>query len=149
MSGLPVSQKGRNSPNRNGEICSVASELHYRAVRNKRLASRRNEDLRVHKAFGMEVKTGMKQSLTAATRLLFTNVPVDCRDEYLWLWVEARGYRVSKVRLIRDQVSGTSPSFAYVQLMNAAKIEEAVRSLDGQDLNGRRVQVAPVVARTA
>jgi len=80
-------------------------------------------------------------------RLLFSNVPVDCRDEYLWLWVEARGYRVSSLRLIRDQVSGTSPSFAYVQLMNSGKIEEAVRFLDGQDLRGRKVQVARVAAR--
>jgi len=76
------------------------------------------------------------------TKLLFSNVPVDCQDDYLWLWVEARGYRVSSLRLIRDNVSGTSPSFAYVQLMNAGKVEEAIRSLDGQELRGRKVQVA-------
>jgi hypothetical protein len=82
-------------------------------------------------------------------RLLFSNVPFDCYDEYLRLWVEARGYRVSNLRLIRDQVSGTSPSFAYVQLMNAAKVEEAARSLNGQELGGRRVQVARFTARPA
>ena len=76
------------------------------------------------------------------TKLLFSNVPVDCRDDYLWLWVEARGYRVSSLRQIRDDVSCTSPSFAYVQLMNPSKIEEAVRSLNGQDLQGRKIQVA-------
>ena len=75
-------------------------------------------------------------------RLLISNVPVDCHDDYLRDWVEARGYRVSSLRLIRDQVSGTSPSFAHVQLMNNGKIEEAERSLNGQDLRGRRVQVA-------
>ena len=75
------------------------------------------------------------------TNLLFSNIPVDCQDDYLWLWVEARGYRVSSLRLIRDDVSGTSPSFAYVQLMNAGKVEEAVRSLNGQELCGRKVQV--------
>jgi len=77
-------------------------------------------------------------------KLLFSNVPVDCHDDYLWLWVEARGYRVSSLRLIRDQVSGTSPSFAYVQLMHSGKLEEAARSLNGQELRGRRVQVARV-----
>jgi hypothetical protein len=82
-------------------------------------------------------------------RLLFSNVPVDCRDEHLRLWVEARGYRVSSLRLIRDQVSGTSPSFAHVQLMNCGKIEEAVRSLDGQEFGGRKVQVACFVVRSA
>jgi hypothetical protein len=62
--------------------------------------------------------------------------------ENLWAWVEARGYRVSNLKLIRDHVSGTSPSFAHVQLMNAGKIEEAERSLNGQDLQGRKIQVA-------
>ena len=78
-------------------------------------------------------------------KLLFSNVPPDCHDEYLWHWVEARGYRVSSLKLIRDQVSGTSPSFAHVQLMNSGKIDEAERSLNGQDLRGRRVQVARIV----
>ena len=75
-------------------------------------------------------------------RLLFSNVPVDCRDESLRLWVEARGYRVSSLRLIRDLVSGSSPSFAHVQLMNSGNVEEAVRALDGQQLGGGKVHVA-------
>jgi hypothetical protein len=78
------------------------------------------------------------------TKLLFSNVPKDCHDDYLRLWVEARGYRVSSLRVIRDQVSGTSPSFAHVQLMNSGKVEEAIRSLDGQDLRGQKVQVARI-----
>jgi RNA recognition motif-containing protein len=82
-------------------------------------------------------------------KLLFSNVPPDCHDEYLWAWVEARGYRVSSLKVIRDQVTGTSPSFAHVQLMNAGKIEEAQRSLDGQDLRGRKIQVAHLLAQTA
>jgi len=85
----------------------------------------------------------------ATPKLLFSNVPADCLDDYLWEWVEARGYRVSSLKLIRDQVSGTSPSFAHVQLMNVGKIEEAHRSLNGQDLQGRRVQVALLAARRA
>jgi len=89
-------------------------------------------------------------NLSGATpKLLFSNVPPDCHDEYLWAWVEARGYRVSSLRLIRDQVTGTSPSFAHVQLMNVGKIEEAQRSLDGQDLQGRKIQVARLSAKTA
>jgi hypothetical protein len=82
-------------------------------------------------------------------KLLFTNVPIDCVDEYLWQWVEARGYRVSSLKLIRDQVSGTSPSFAHVQLMNPGKIDEAVRFLNGQDLCGRRIQVACIKFKAA
>jgi hypothetical protein len=86
-------------------------------------------------------------------KLLFSNIPFDCVDDYLWHWIEARGYRVSSLKLIRDQVSGTSPSFAQVQLMNAGKIEEAVRFLNGQDLRGRKIQVgcikSPAIAGVA
>jgi hypothetical protein len=86
-------------------------------------------------------------------KLLFSNIPVDCVADYLWHWIEARGYRVSSLKLIRDQVSGTSPSFAQVQLMNAGKTEEAVRFLNGQDLRGRKIQVgcikSPAVAGAA
>jgi len=81
--------------------------------------------------------------------LLFSNVPPDCHDDYLWAWVEARGYRVSSLKVIRDQVTGTSPSFAHVQLTNSGKIEEAQRALDGQDMRGRKIQVARLLARFA
>jgi hypothetical protein len=82
--------------------------------------------------------------VSPSTKLLFSNVPVDCQDEYLRLWVEARGYRVSSLKLIRDSVSGTSTSFAYVQLMNPSRLDEAARSLDGQTIRGLRIQVARV-----
>jgi len=78
---------------------------------------------------------------SVAPRLFLSNIPADCHDEYLRLWVEARGYRVFSLKQIRDHVSGTSPSFAYVQLMNSGRVEEAVRSLNGQDLRGRKLQV--------
>ena len=78
-------------------------------------------------------------------RLLLSNVPPDCRDEYLRRWVEARGYRVSSLRVIKDVVSGTSPGFAYVQLMNSSKLDEAVRALNGQTLEGRKIQAARVM----
>lgn len=63
----------------------------------------------------------MKENQSAPTKLLLSNVPVNCGDEYLRQWVEARGYSVSNVKLITDVVSGTSPSFAYVQLMNSER----------------------------
>jgi hypothetical protein len=47
-------------------------------------------------------------------RLLISNVPLNCSEEFLAAWIEARGFRIFKVNLIRDVISGTSPSFAYV-----------------------------------
>jgi hypothetical protein len=43
--------------------------------------------------------------------------------------------------LIRDTVSGTSPSFAHVQLITSGKTEEAIRALNGQIIGTRRIQV--------
>jgi RNA recognition motif-containing protein len=74
-------------------------------------------------------------------KLLFSNVPFDCSDDLLSRWIEARGYSVLNVKLIRDVVSGTSPCFAHVQLANTTKLEDATRELDGQTLHGRKVHV--------
>ncbi len=83
--------------------------------------------------------------MEGSTRLLFSNVPVECPDEHLRQWIEARGYQVLSVNLICDLVSGTSPSFAYVQLMNPAKLDEAARALNAQVLQGRKLRVTRVV----
>jgi hypothetical protein len=83
-------------------------------------------------------------------RLLISNVPFDCTDQLLKQWIEDRGFRTMSVKLIRDVVSGTSPSFAHVQLVEVAKLNEAERGLDGQTLRGRTVRVSRVVGtRTA
>jgi len=79
-------------------------------------------------------------------RLLFSNVPCDCSDDLLRQWIEDRGYPVLSVKLIRDLVSGTSPSFAHVQLAGGTKLDEAQRSLDGQTLQGRSLHVSWVRA---
>jgi len=79
------------------------------------------------------------------TRLLFSNVAVQCTQEYLKEWIEARQYEVCCVQLIQDTVSGTSPSFAYVQLVDSARLDEAARNLHGQSLLGRAVRVRHVV----
>jgi hypothetical protein len=79
------------------------------------------------------------------TALLCSNVPVDCTPEYLTEWIEGRGYMVSAVELVRDQVSGTSPSFAYVHLMNPGELREAAWNLDGRNLLGRTIRVCCVV----
>ncbi len=77
--------------------------------------------------------------------LLLSNVPHDCSDDVLKQWVENRGYPVLAVKLIRDNVTGTSPSFAHVRLVNPATADEAERILDGQMLEGRQIQVGRVL----
>lgn len=87
-------------------------------------------------------------------KLLVSNVPPNCSDDFLAHWIEARGYRTFGVRLIRDVVSGTSPSFAYVQLMDSSRLEEAVRALNAQRLWTSTIEVRlvtpmPSIVRSA
>jgi len=76
-----------------------------------------------------------------ATTLMFSNVPAECSEECLSQWIEAHGYSVLTIKLIRDLVSGTSPSFAHVELANAPNLKEATRDLDGQTLQGTKMHV--------
>src|SRR5437899_11072044 len=81
------------------------------------------------------------RGMDMTAKLLFSNVPFDCSDDLLSRWIEARGYAVLNVKVIRDVVSGTSPSFAHVQLAHTIKLDDATRDLDGQTLHGGKVHV--------
>ena len=72
--------------------------------------------------------------------LLMANIPHTCKDDDLRTWIEQRGFEVSGLRLIRDVVSGTSPSFAHVRL-NSRVDEGTVKALDQQTIDGRRIHV--------
>ena len=74
-------------------------------------------------------------------KLFLSNIPYDCRDGELRHWVEASGFHVESVVIIRDLVSGASPSFAYIQLRDSDKEIDAIRTLNGQSLRGRTIQV--------
>jgi hypothetical protein len=76
--------------------------------------------------------------------LLICNVPVNWQETDLRNWIERSGYAVNEVRIIRDLVSGTSPSFAHVYLANAVAVDDARRALDGHTLAGRSVRVLAI-----
>jgi RNA recognition motif-containing protein len=94
---------------------------------------------------GKECLALFKGVLNMPSTLLFSNVPVDCTDESLRDWLQARGYPVTSIEFIRDVISGTSPCFAYVQLTDSKKLDEAVRKLDGQSMRGHSLCVSRVM----
>jgi hypothetical protein len=75
------------------------------------------------------------------TRLFLTNIPCDCQDTELRGWIEAQGFDVESVRVIRDLVAGVSPAFGYVSLRGRMHAGDPIKVLDGQHLKGRRLQV--------
>jgi len=73
-------------------------------------------------------------------RLLFANIPHTFNDADLRTWIEQRGFEVSGLQLIRDVVSGSSPSFARVRL-NGPVADAELQTLDQQPLGDRRIYV--------
>ncbi|HYR85864.1 MAG TPA: hypothetical protein VE422_17370 [Terriglobia bacterium] len=74
-------------------------------------------------------------------RLFFTNIPCDCQDAELRGWIEARGFNVDSIRVVRDMVAGVSPAFGYVSLRGMTHAVDPIKVLDGQRLKGRTLQV--------
>jgi RNA recognition motif-containing protein len=74
--------------------------------------------------------------------LFMVNVPHNCSDEELTSWVQSSGVEVKKVRVIRDLVSGASPSFAYVDIAEKMPVADAVEKLNGHNIRERVVVVS-------
>ena len=74
--------------------------------------------------------------------LFMVNVPHNCSDEELVAWVESSGIQVQKVRVIRDTVSGASPSFAYVDIAEKIPVADAVQKLNGHNIRERTIMVS-------
>ena len=74
--------------------------------------------------------------------LFMVNVPYNCSDEELVGWVQSSGIEVKRVRLIRDLVSGASPSFAYVEIGEEIAVADAVDRLNGHNIRERVIMVS-------
>ena len=74
-------------------------------------------------------------------RLFLTNIPCDCDDGELRGWIEAQGFDVDSVHVIRDMVAGVSPAFGYVSVRDGRDDIDPIEILDGRNLKGRKLQV--------
>ena len=74
--------------------------------------------------------------------LFMVNVPHNCSDEELTDWVQSSGIEVRSVRVIRDLVSGASPSFAYVEITEKIPVAAAVLTLNGHNIRERVIMVS-------
>jgi RNA recognition motif-containing protein len=82
-----------------------------------------------------------KERGKAMARLFLTNIPCDCEDGELRGWLEAQGFSVDAIRVVRDMTAGVSPAFGYVSVHNCSDDVDPIGILDGQDLRGRKLQV--------
>ena len=84
-----------------------------------------------------------------ASQLFFTNIPYNCSDRELKDWIESRGVEIRSIRIMRDRVAGVSPAFAYADLKDDARLQEAVSLLDGKKMRNQTVSVQQAASRTA
>lgn len=68
------------------------------------------------------------------------NLSYDTQDQDLLNAFSAHG-EVASARVISDRETGRSRGFGFVEMADAAAGQNAIRSLDGQSLQGRNIKV--------
>ncbi len=74
-------------------------------------------------------------------KIFVGNIPHASSDAELQEWVEAQGFRVESVQIIRDRSTGQSRGFGFVVLNEASKIKDAINALNGQRMGDRVLTV--------
>ena len=80
-------------------------------------------------------------------RLYIGNLDYGATEEEITQAFADKGIEVKEVRIIKDKFSGRSKGFGFAEVDSEEKIEQAISSLDGQDLKGRRLRVSKAKER--
>ncbi len=83
------------------------------------------------------------------SQLFFVNIPYNCSDRELKEWIESRGIETESIRIIRDLVAGVSPAFAYADLKDHTRLDEAMSVLNGKKMRNQTITVKQALARPA
>ena len=75
-------------------------------------------------------------------RLYIGNLPQATVEHELQAWIEQHGFKVETVQVIRDLDTGASRGFAFVELPEVLKAEEAVSALDGHKMEENNLRVS-------
>ena len=74
------------------------------------------------------------------------NLSFDTTESRLRDLFEAHG-QVSKVNIVTDRYTGRPRGFAFVEMMNDEGANAAIAALNGQEVDGRTLKVAPANPR--
>jgi RNA recognition motif-containing protein len=75
-------------------------------------------------------------------RLYIGNLPHLAAEHELQAWIESHGFKVETVQVIRDLDTGTSRGFAFVELPEVLRAQEAVDALNGQKMEGLDLRIS-------
>lgn len=74
-------------------------------------------------------------------KLYVSNLPYSVTDQSLGQMFASYGTVLSS-KIITDKMSGRSKGFGFVEMEDEAQATEAMEKLNGQEINGRRLNVA-------
>jgi RNA recognition motif-containing protein len=89
-----------------------------------------------------QLRVLQREVQTIMARLYIGNLPHLTAENELQAWVEEHGFRVDSVQVIRDLDTGVSRGFAFVELPEVLRAQEAVDALNGQKLEGHNLRVS-------
>jgi cold-inducible RNA-binding protein len=75
-------------------------------------------------------------------RLYIGNLPHQTAEHELQAWIEEHGFKVESVQVIRDLDTGASRGFAFVELPEVLRAQEAVDVLNGQRMEGHDLRIS-------
>ncbi len=75
-------------------------------------------------------------------RLYIGNLPNLTTEHDLQTWIEASGFKVETVQVIKDLDTGASRGFAFAELPEVLDAQEAVNALNGQAMEGHNLRVS-------
>jgi len=83
------------------------------------------------------------------TRLYVGNLPFSVDESTLRSLFEQNERRVEEVHLVTDRDSGRPRGFGFVEMGSSEEADQAIRELDGYQLEGRALKVNEARERTS
>lgn len=74
-------------------------------------------------------------------RLFVGNLSFQSTEESIADAFEQAGFKPASVTILMDRDTGRSRGFGFVEMASADEAQNAIQSLDGQDIDGRNVRV--------
>ena len=74
------------------------------------------------------------------SNLLLVNLPYNVSDREVREWIESRGIGTKSIRVVRDLVTGASPSFGHVELKSKMNLKETISILDGKRMRHQTIR---------
>ncbi|KAI9291718.1 hypothetical protein K502DRAFT_326145 [Neoconidiobolus thromboides FSU 785] len=85
------------------------------------------------------------QKFSGSNAVFVGNIPFDCTEAHMIEIFKEVG-PVSNFRINRDRETGRPKGYGFCEFLDAATAASAVRNLDGYDIGGRQLKVAPAEA---